>query len=164
MFISEQFILEKTQLQIYCDMDGVLCDFDARLSGINPNLVDAPDPVLWKVIYKIGPKYWSKMNWMPDGKQLWSFILSHNPIILSSPPRTGADRAEKGKREWCKNNLGSNIAKTAIITRIKEKYAGPNMILIDDRKSNISKFKKAGGIGILHTSAKNTIKQLRTIL
>jgi hypothetical protein len=38
----------------------------------------------------------------------------------------------------------------------------PN-ILIDDHKQNIEAFKKAGGLGVVHTSARNTIKELRKL-
>ena len=38
----------------------------------------------------------------------------------------------------------------------------PNL-LIDDHIKNISQFTSAGGIGVRHTSASNTIKQLKEI-
>ena len=43
----------------------------------------------------------------------------------------------------------------------KQKYAAPNHILIDDRKDLIEEWESQGGIGILHTSTKNTIECLR---
>jgi len=36
-------------------------------------------------------------------------------------------------------------------------------ILIDDYPKNVDQFKAAGGIGILHTSASNTISQLKRL-
>ena len=36
-------------------------------------------------------------------------------------------------------------------------------ILIDDRKSNIEEWRANGGIGILHTSATDTISQLKKL-
>ena len=41
-------------------------------------------------------------------------------------------------------------------------FASPNSILIDDREDNIKGWIDAGGIGILHTSADNTINTLIT--
>ena len=38
----------------------------------------------------------------------------------------------------------------------------PNL-LIDDHAKNIDAFKRAGGIGIVHTSARNTIKELKKL-
>ena len=42
----------------------------------------------------------------------------------------------------------------------KKQESGPNKILIDDSQKNINSWKSAGGIGILHTSNEDTIKQL----
>jgi hypothetical protein len=47
--------------------------------------------------------------------------------------------------------------------RFKQKYSGENNILIDDREDNIQQWKDKGGIGILHTSTANTIKQLKDL-
>jgi hypothetical protein len=44
----------------------------------------------------------------------------------------------------------------------KKDFAEPNAILIDDRKDNIDGWIDAGGIGILHTSAEETIEILTT--
>jgi hypothetical protein len=45
----------------------------------------------------------------------------------------------------------------------KKDYARPNSILIDDNVKNIADWIGAGGIGILHTSAEDTIKQLKKL-
>ena len=39
-----------------------------------------------------------------------------------------------------------------------------NSILIDDREKNIREWEKAGGIGILHTSTKDTLRKLKRII
>jgi hypothetical protein len=48
--------------------------------------------------------------------------------------------------------------------RHKYKYATPNSIIIDDTKSVIDDWNKAGGIGILHTDAASTIAILKMYL
>ena len=45
----------------------------------------------------------------------------------------------------------------------KKDYADKNSILIDDYSKNIEQWRAAGGIGILHTSAEDTIKQLQKL-
>ena len=45
----------------------------------------------------------------------------------------------------------------------KQEFATPQSILIDDRKDNIDRWKEAGGIGIYHTSAADTIQQLKKL-
>jgi hypothetical protein len=46
---------------------------------------------------------------------------------------------------------------------MKAAYAKPNHILIDDREKSIQPWREAGGIGILHTSAADTISQLQKL-
>ena len=86
MLISEEYV----QPQIYCDLDGVLCDFEEyvyTLLGEYPNKMDSNE--LWDGIDKLGSAFWEKLPWTPNGKMLWSFIKSHNPIILSALPKEG---------------------------------------------------------------------------
>jgi hypothetical protein len=44
---------------------------------------------------------------------------------------------------------------------LKQQYANPNSILIDDTPIVIEQWNAAGGIGILHTDAISTIKELK---
>jgi hypothetical protein len=47
--------------------------------------------------------------------------------------------------------------------KFKQEFSGKNRILIDDRADTITNWNAQGGIGILHTSADNTIKQLKQL-
>ena len=100
------------------------------------------------------------MDWMSDGKQLWDYIKSYNPTLLSSPSR--ADHSRMGKRIWRQRNLPSIKLVLAQAIR-KQNYATPDSILIDDRETNIDQWIKAGGIGILHTDTASTIKKLKEL-
>jgi hypothetical protein len=42
-------------------------------------------------------------------------------------------------------------------------FANEDKILIDDMEQTIKEWKNAGGIGILHTSAADTISQLKKL-
>ena len=97
---------------------------------------------------------------MVDGKTYWNYIKEYNPTLLSSPSRSSTSRL--GKRLWVKNNLPDT---KLILAQAKDKqnYAQSNRILIDDRPSNIDQWRSQGGIGILHTSASDTIKQLKEL-
>ena len=155
---------EKTEYTIYCDMDGVLVDFDLgyqELTGITSQQADANGvEAFWSPLSKAGAKFWITLKWMSDGKQLWSYIKKYNPILLSAPSREESSRL--GKRVWVKRELPDVklILKSA---SQKQQYASPTSILIDDRQKNIDQWNAAGGIGILHTSAANTIKQLKQL-
>jgi hypothetical protein len=162
---EEEQNLQDPQYEIYCDMDGVLCDFDTRFKqfgGSTPKEFEAKNSTekFWEIIHKAGAEFWSEMPWMPDGKQLWSYIEKYKPSLLSAPSRDYSSRY--GKRLWVQNNISG----TKLILANREKkqnYSGKNKILIDDRTDNISEWTSRGGIGILHTSATNTIEQLKQL-
>ena len=152
---------------IYCDMDGVLTDFNKQLetfTGIKDGETyekQKGTEAFWSAIGKGGIKYWSEMPWMKDGKTLWNYIKHKNTKILSAPART-IPESPVGKHMWVKKNLGSA---ELILRRAREKqeFAKKNAILIDDMDKNIKQWKASGGIGILHKSAASTIKQLKDL-
>jgi len=152
--------------KIYCDMDGVLCDFDKRFmefsNGMPPGKYESKfgKKAFWKLISEKGVGYWVGIPWMLDGKQLWNYIKPYNPSLLSAPSMEESSRL--GKRLWVRNNIPG----TKLILRSaeqKQEFANPNAILIDDRPSNIEQWRAKGGIGILHTSADETIEQLKKL-
>ena len=125
--------------EIYSDMDGVITDFDAQFKklsgGISPSVYDKKEGLekFWGLIDDGGVGFWVGMPWMEDGKTYWDYIKKYKPILLSSRSKD------------------------------KQNYSGENKILIDDRPSNITEWRSQGGIGILHTSAANTIAQLKEL-
>jgi hypothetical protein len=158
---------EPTQeYSVFCDMDGVLTDFEKRFTSLNPEKLS---PAQYQTKYGIekfwsfideenGVKFWVGMQWMKDGKELWEYIKKYNPILLSAPSRNNESRL--GKRLWVKNNLPGVKLVLASADK-KQNYSGRNKILIDDRKDNIDQWRSQGGIGILHTNTQDTIKQLQ---
>jgi FMN phosphatase YigB (HAD superfamily) len=150
---------------IYCDMDGVLVDFERGFmdisKGVNPDSL--PRARFWAMFYSLTKgkerEYWANLPWMRDGKELWSYIKKLKPEILTAPP---SESAEKGKIDWCKNNLGS-VKVNFKQARDKHHFAKKNAILIDDKESTIDKWNSVGGTGIYHTSAANTITELKKL-
>ena len=172
MYISKLFITESigSEKQIYCDMDGVLTDFDGRVNAIDPKLSkDENKFVLWKIIENHGTAWWSKMNWMPDGKALWKYIEPYDPIILSACPpgiprkKMVYDFAKLGKTEWIARELGQKYVQSAQLVLRKEKknFADEHSLLIDDDIKNYKEFTAAGGTVILHKNTRKTIQQLK---
>jgi len=151
---------------VYCDMDGVLCDFEDRFkefTGMSCREYENKygTKAFWDAIGKEGVEYWSKMPWMVDGKQLWDYIAKYNPTMLSAPSWDPASKI--GKYEWVKENLTPDTKVILVNKKDKQLYAGENKILIDDRTDNISDWKNAGGIGILHKTATQTINELKKL-
>ena len=153
--------------QIYCDMDGVLTDFEKRfitlLQQEGPKYyskaviaqVTRPkhfeklegQAEFWKFIDQhIGLEFWSNMPWMPNGRQLWDFIQPYGPKLLTSPSRDDSSRL--GKKLWVKDHL---VPAPQVIFRFgdaKSDFANENAILIDDKPSNLVAFASKGGIAI----------------
>ena len=160
--IFEEDAKEKADYKVYCDMDGVIVDFDKgykELTGTEASF-DTPKEEFWAPIQKAGAEFWIKLQWMHDGKQLWNYIKPYNPQLLSAPSRDESSKI--GKFVWVKRNVPG----TKLILRSaerKQEFATPNSILIDDRADNIQRWKDAGGVGILHTSAADTIQQLKDL-
>ena len=153
--------------QIYCDMDGVVADFD---TGVDEMIGGKFKDERWE---ELPDDFFYKLPPMKDAKRLWNFIGKLNPFMLTAIPthKRGkiADRAGADKAKWMLKHF--NVEKNsmrAVSRRDKKQFAKdgrdrrPN-ILIDDHEQNIAEFRKAGGIGIHHTSAANTIKQLKAI-
>jgi PAS domain-containing protein len=148
--------------KIYCDLDGVLVDFDKGyydLTGIDTEKrINLTKEKFWEPIVEAGSKWWEELEWTKDGKELWNYIKKHSPIILSAPSREKSSKI--GKRKWIKKYL-PNIP--LILKPAYEKclFSSPTSILIDDNKDNIEQWINKGGIGILHITTKITIKELK---
>jgi hypothetical protein len=161
--LQEMYNLNETQqYQIYCDMDGVLVDFNRGykdLVGVDPSTINNQE-MFWDPIAKKGAAFWITLKWMQDGKQLWDYIKKYNPKLLSAPSRE--ESSQIGKRVWTKRELPG----TKLILRSadkKQQFASPTSILIDDKISNVNQWIERGGIGILHTDAQSTIEQLKSL-
>ena len=138
--------------KIYCDMDGVLTNFEARFehfTGMHPQEYEKEKGLaaFWHLIdSEIGVRFWVGMDWMPQGKQLWSFISPYKPDLLTSPSRDNTSRL--GKNLWVKNNLNPKPKVIFAYSKDKQRYATESSILIDDKKSNINEWTARGGIAI----------------
>ena len=149
--------------KIYCDMDGVLVDFIRgyyELTGIDITGTFHDSIEFWEPINNAGYDFWINLKWMPDGKQMWNYIKKYNPDILSAPSKQ--DESRVAKNDWIKREIpgGHLILRTM---KNKKEFACPTCILIDDLQPNIDSWVGAGGIGILHTSVNETIKQLQKL-
>jgi len=157
---------DDVEYKIFSDMDGVLTDFEGRFQKYSNNMLPQDYErkfgldKFWELVDAEGVAFWVGMPWLEDGKKYWDYIKNYNVELLSSPSRSETSRL--GKRLWVRNNIpGTKL--TLAYSANKQKYAAPNHILIDDRKSNIDQWISQGGIGILHTSADDTIRQLQKL-
>ena len=164
------FELEK-EYKIFVDLDGVVADLDKHVLDLTgktfpqlrkndkddgfQNFVDSER--------KKGNSVFGELDLMPDAQQLWDYIVKYKPSILTA---TGVPEAQATaeKIRWVMNNLnGYDQIHTVKKSILKAEFAKPNHILIDDREKSIKPWREAGGIGILHISAADTISQLQEI-
>ena len=164
----------KLSYTIYCDMDGVLADFEARFehfSGLSPDEYRKEisqkygekqvSKMFWNLIDKqIGVRFWRGIPWMPGGQQLWDYIKPYNPTLLTAPSFDDSSRI--GKSLWVKDNIpGAKIIfKPA---KLKSELANNNSILIDDREDTIMSWKAKNGIGILYKNTDQAINELKQL-
>lgn len=157
--------------RIYCDMDGVLCDFAKGVEKVIGKSITqwsyGSKSEKWDKI-KSTPKFWHTLPWENGGKELWSFIKKHQPHILSAYVEESFDpNCIPGKSHWARTKLGVAPGRTNLVKRVQKqnyaKVAGQPAILIDDYKKNTDQFTAKGGIGIHHTSTSNTIRELKKL-
>ena len=153
---------DKKYYQLYLDLDGVLTDFNGRfreLIGHDPQEFEKKygSELFYLAIEEHGEKFWSEMNWLIDGKQLWNYVKHLSPSILTRPIEH--ESCYSGKVLWLNNNLGKGIQ--YVIDKDKAKYANENALLIDDNEENVRKFIEAGGQAILYKDSAQTINTLK---
>lgn len=165
--------------KVFCDVDGVLCDFIGGTNrffktpydydnypyelGIWDILDDVGNRVGFKVVNQICTEdFWVNLPWMKDGRLLLNLVInSFNDVGFITTPMPNAG-SWSGRYRWLEENLGSVMAKKVIITReSKSIVAKPTTLLIDDRDKNIREFREAGGHAILVPRPWNCLHMLR---
>ncbi len=151
---------------IYCDMDGVIVDFVKgykELTGVDTTHYVNSTPEFWAPVDEQGPAFWASLDWTRDGQTLWSYIKKYRPNLLSSPSRSITSKV--GKQAWVQSHLPRTQYRELLLYPRHEKqlFSGKDHILIDDLERTINEWNNKGGIGIHHTSAANTIKQLKEL-
>lgn len=159
------------EFTIYMDLDGVMANLDKfvyEYTGhwLTYNDNNPEDQEAWEkcqVFARENRPFYSAFEMMPDAQELWDYVKPYKPRILTA---TGPDYeySTKEKNKWVNKHL-DNFKDIITVRRSAEKaeYANHKSILIDDRMVSIGPWTRAGGIGILHTSAHDTIDRLRQL-
>lgn len=150
------------------DLDGCLADFDKKVQEITGFSTKAQPSKskMWKALANSKDFYYS-LDFMPDAPSLWKYIAPYKPIILSGVPM--GKWAYGQKKRWVGEKLGWDVPVVLGMARDKPENAMKFLnvadlegcILIDDRLDAQAPWEAAGGTFIHHTSAANTIHQLK---
>lgn len=151
---------------VYLDMDGVLADFDGTtqmLLGSAYNLKEEVNKPNWGMLHSL-QNVFSLLRPLPDAFELWEYVNSSYDdvrILTAIPKRAHFPEAANDKRNWIHELFGSHVKVCfGPYAFDKQFHCRPGDILIDDSAINIAQWKDRDGLGILHTSARNTIQEL----
>jgi hypothetical protein len=156
-----------SQYVLFVDLDGVLSNLDKFVRDLTGmNFDELRGPMFTKLLSDYreqGHTFFDRLDKTPDADRLWGYLARHKPNILTA---TGPERvkATAEKIRWVHNHLHSfNDIFSVASGKQKYQYARPNHILIDDTPVNIQLWKDAGGVGILHRNADDTIRKLKAL-
>lgn len=156
--------------KIYLDMDGVIADFNKRykeLYHMDPRESEKDGKFYSLFEEFINNNNFASLDPMPDAFELIDFLKSLDITIeiLSSTARESTFYTiATQKRIWLDKHNITFFTNFVPGKKHKYKFATPNSLIIDDTKSVIDDFINAGGLAIHHSTAVDTIEQLKQIL
>ena len=180
---STYYNMKNTDYILFLDLDGVLVDYNggwwavADLLKVQPSKTNGefnPEDLKRVGRQTRNPAFWSGLGWEHGGEALWNaanFLFEDVHILTSTGAKQDSDYHKivtAGKVEWIADHLQGLSPSNIHVVRdgvLKAEFANHGSILVDDRKSTIQAFVKAGGYGILHDARKykKSIEELRDI-
>ena len=173
-----------TKLKLFLDLDGVFVDFHSGMKDMlnmtypKERMADTDFKKFQELMgFKIWSRkfFWQDLKELPNCQEMYAYFAKYNPDILTAFPDSytinsvEALTTEAEKTMWVRQHFGKLQATRLFCTKAKLKQlhvsTTPDVVsvLIDDRPSNINEWIESGGIGILHTSMDDTIKQFENL-
>ena len=156
--------------QIFLDQDGVLADFEGGLTkalGYKVDLADENDVYDAEKRKLTAQRLFRNLEPLPDAWKLVNYCMNSgiHTEILTAAGTVNRDIVVKDKIDWIRRYIHPHwIVICTFSGTQKAAFAHKRGVLIDDRERNIKYWIEAGGIGILHKTADDTIEQLDYIL
>ena len=150
--------------KLFLDCDGVLADFDAGvrdLLGTDATTFAARHGKgeFWKRLARHGDFYTSLPK-MPDADELFDAVRHLNPTILTGLPI--GQWAAPQKVRWAAEHF-PGVPIITCMARDKHRHMEGADVLVDDSERHMATWEAAGGIYVLHRSARTSIARLAEI-
>lgn len=152
-------------MKLFLDLDGVLADFDGHYEqhfGVRLPRSVADPPGMWENIRRHG-RFYRDMPPMSDALELWTAVAYLRPTILTGVSYAEVPEAEQHKREWLAEHLGADVPIICCKSRDKRLHGRPGDVLVDDWSLYQPLWVEMGGIFVLHTSARDSVEQVRQL-
>ena len=162
--------MNKEIKRIFLDMDGVLADFNLGVETLTgrefPNTDQGHNDYDERKEELTNKRLFRMLPPMPDMYDLIAYVR-HTGLpweILTAAGVVNRELVVWDKQEWIKEFVSPSVVVTCTMTGSqKGMFAIEGSVLVDDRQKNLDAWVEHGGIGILHTSAEDTINQLKEL-
>lgn len=155
-----------TRWQVYCDLDGVLADFDRGVVERTGNMPKefARRRRMWR---SLAPpeteEFFARLHWMQGGADLWRYLEPLCPAILTGSP--SGSWAAPQKRRWCEKRLSVPADRVLVVDASdKALFSHPGAVLVDDRSEYRQGWEARGGIFVHYKDAMGSIEGVRKAL
>lgn len=156
------------KLQIYLDLDGVLCDFVSAAFAAHGRQYNGEklewdffkawgmnSRQFWYAIDETGPAFWSGISPYPWCYEVRDLVASFDPDYRVATSPSEHPHSAGGKVAWIRNHLPGVTARRRHLTASKAELAKAGRVLIDDSPANCAEWCKAGGRAILFPAPHN---------
>ena len=159
---------------IHLDLDGVLVDLSkAVFDATGWRWGDVSGEVMWQTLAKTHPEVFLHAPALPDANELVEGIVFFAEragldveILTALPSFMHLPNAKQHKMDWVMNHFPQHRFKfkSSTSSSLKHEFAKVGDILIDDHTLNIRDWQAAGGHGIRHINAEETLARLHVVL
>ena len=149
---------------LFLDCDGVLADFDAgarKVLGTDVRTFEARHGTreFWRRLTK-ARDFYATLPEMADARDLFDAVQHLTPTILTGLPI--GNWAAPQKVRWAAEHF-PGVPIITCMARDKHHHMSPGDVLVDDRAKHRSAWENAGGVFVLHTSARESLRDLAVL-
>ena len=150
--------------RLFLDCDGVLADFDAGARKVLGTDVTSFErrhgkPAFWRQLAR-AKDFYATLPKMPDADLLFDAVRHLKPTILTGLPM--GNWAAPQKVRWAAEHF-PGVPIITCMARDKYRHMNGADVLVDDSERHMAAWQEAGGIYILHRSARESLAQLAEI-